>query len=210
MVGRPVKQERAERTRAALIQAAAKLFGEQGFSGTSVVKIADEAGLTLGAVYFHFRNKSELAREIVFRQPEWVVTPAPRRGCSASSTCPSPGPASCSTTPSSRPGPDWSGSRSSSTPRTRTPTASGPRSSWTTSWSPSAAWELRAYTDVQALSRLVVYACTGAQMHSFIETRRADLPERVVEFWQLLLLLPSQPPPPRSESSSRSAASRPE
>ncbi|MFD9598136.1 ScbR family autoregulator-binding transcription factor [Kitasatospora sp. NPDC059973] len=187
MVGRPVKQERAERTRAALIQAAAKLFGEQGFSGTSVVKIADEAGLTLGAVYFHFRNKSELAREIVFRQPEWVVTPRPSEGLQRVVDVSLTWACQLLDNPILQAGARlvWEQEQFNS-----------PDENSHRQWAEiimddllvaQRRRELRAGTDVQALSRLVVYACTGAQMHSFIETRRADLPERVVEFWQLLL-----------------------
>ncbi|MGV9268676.1 ScbR family autoregulator-binding transcription factor [Kitasatospora sp. NPDC003701] len=187
MVGRPVKQERAERTRAALIQAAAKLFGEQGFSGTSVVKIADEAGLTLGAVYFHFRNKSELAREIVFRQPEWVVTPRPSEGLQRVVDVSLTWACQLLDNPILQAGARlvWEQEQFNS-----------PDENSHRQWAEivmedllvaQRRRELRAGTDIQALSRLVVYACTGAQMHSFIETRRADLPERVVEFWQLLL-----------------------
>ncbi|MFF1903448.1 ScbR family autoregulator-binding transcription factor [Kitasatospora sp. NPDC058218] len=187
MVGRPVKQERAERTRAALIQAAAKLFGEQGFSGTSVVKIADEAGLTLGAVYFHFRNKSELAREIVFRQPEWVVTPRPSEGLQRVVDVSLTWACQLLDNPILQAGARlvWEQEQFNS-----------PDENSHRQWAEilledlvvaQRRRELRAGTDIQALARLVVYACTGAQMHSFIETRRADLPERVVEFWQLLL-----------------------
>ncbi|MFJ9950275.1 ScbR family autoregulator-binding transcription factor [Kitasatospora sp. NPDC091207] len=187
MVGRPVKQERAERTRAALIQAAAKLFGEQGFSGTSVVKIADEAGMTLGAVYFHFRNKSELAREIVFRQPEWVVTPRPSEGLQRVVDVSLTWACQLLDNPILQAGARlvWEQEQFNS-----------PDENSHRQWAEiiledllvaQRRRELRAGTDIQALSRLVVYACTGAQMHSFIETRRADLPERVVEFWQLLL-----------------------
>ncbi|MFE2721720.1 ScbR family autoregulator-binding transcription factor [Kitasatospora sp. NPDC059327] len=187
MVGRPVKQERAERTRAALIQAAAKLFGEQGFSGTSVVKIADEAGMTLGAVYFHFRNKSELAREIVFRQPEWVVTPRPSEGLQRVVDVSLTWACQLLDNPILQAGARlvWEQEQFNS-----------PDENSHRQWAEiiledllvaQRRRELRAGTDIQALSRLVVYACTGAQMHSFIETRRADLPARVVEFWQLLL-----------------------
>ncbi|MEV0534403.1 ScbR family autoregulator-binding transcription factor [Kitasatospora sp. NPDC050463] len=187
MVGRPVKQERAERTRAALVQAAAKLFGEQGFSGTSVVKIADEAGLTLGAVYFHFRNKSELAREIVFRQPEWVVTPHPSEGLQRVVDVSLTWACQLLDNPILQAGARlvWEQEQFNS-----------PDENSHRQWAEivmedlvvaQRRRELRAGTDIQALARLVVYACTGAQMHSFIETRRADLPERVVEFWQLLL-----------------------
>lgn len=51
-------------TRAALVDAALDLFGSQGFHATSVKQIADQAGLTKGALYHHFASKDELLREI--------------------------------------------------------------------------------------------------------------------------------------------------
>ncbi|MGN5376613.1 TetR family transcriptional regulator [Streptomyces lasalocidi] len=72
MAERTPKQERSQRTRAALLQAAAEIFGESGFAGASVNKIATRAGLTLGALYFHFENKESVAREIVRMQPSFV------------------------------------------------------------------------------------------------------------------------------------------
>lgn len=51
-------------TRARLVEAALELFGTQGFHATSVKAIADEAGLTKGALYHHFASKDELLREI--------------------------------------------------------------------------------------------------------------------------------------------------
>jgi hypothetical protein len=47
--------------------------------------------------------------------------------------------------------------------------------------------ELRKSADVTALSRLIVNACTGAQMHSSIESGRVDLPQRIEEMWRLVL-----------------------
>ncbi len=53
-------KEEAEQTRNNLIDAAEKLFSEQGVAHTTLNDIAREAGVTRGAVYWHFRNKNEL------------------------------------------------------------------------------------------------------------------------------------------------------
>lgn len=58
---RRTKQEAAE-TRAALLDAAERLFHEQGVSGTTLAQIAAAAKLTRGAVYWHFKNKLDLFR----------------------------------------------------------------------------------------------------------------------------------------------------
>ena len=49
--------------RAALIDAAAKVFAEEGYSGARVQSIAERAGLTTGAMYNRFTGKSELLLE---------------------------------------------------------------------------------------------------------------------------------------------------
>lgn len=53
-------KEEAEITRLHIIDAARRVFLQCGVSHTSLEKIAAAAGVTRGAVYWHFRNKSEL------------------------------------------------------------------------------------------------------------------------------------------------------
>ncbi len=50
----------AEQTRNDLLDAAEALFFERGVSGTSLDDIARAAGVTRGAVYWHFKNKLDL------------------------------------------------------------------------------------------------------------------------------------------------------
>jgi AcrR family transcriptional regulator len=59
------QQERAVRTKEAVVTAAAEAFAEAGFLGTSMADIFARAGVTKGALYFHFASKEELATEIV-------------------------------------------------------------------------------------------------------------------------------------------------
>jgi len=59
----PARLTRAERraeTRAALLDAAARVFVERGFAGASIEAIAAEAGYTRGAFYSNFSSKNEL------------------------------------------------------------------------------------------------------------------------------------------------------
>ncbi|MFC0109761.1 ScbR family autoregulator-binding transcription factor [Kibdelosporangium aridum] len=62
------KQERAERTRTTILDAAAKVFDLRGFVGASLTDILAEAGVTKGALYFHFASKEELAHALVDEQ----------------------------------------------------------------------------------------------------------------------------------------------
>jgi AcrR family transcriptional regulator len=52
--------ERQELTRRHLLDAAERIFAREGFSGASVVAIAEEAGYSHGAVYSNFKDKEDL------------------------------------------------------------------------------------------------------------------------------------------------------
>ncbi|KAF0192981.1 MAG: TetR/AcrR family transcriptional regulator acrAB operon repressor [Gammaproteobacteria bacterium] len=49
-----------EQTRQQLIAAARKVFALRGVSRTTLAQIANEAGVTRGAIYWHFKNKPDL------------------------------------------------------------------------------------------------------------------------------------------------------
>lgn len=59
------RQERAVRTRAEILRCAATLFAEHGYQQTGIKDVADQVGMTKGAVYFHFPNKQSLAVAVV-------------------------------------------------------------------------------------------------------------------------------------------------
>jgi AcrR family transcriptional regulator len=58
--GRPRRSERPEPSRKQLMAAAIDCFARLGYQGTSIDRIARDAGVTKGAVYYHFRDKEEL------------------------------------------------------------------------------------------------------------------------------------------------------
>ncbi len=57
---RKVASQTAGETRAALIQAALRLFGQKGFDGTSTREIATAAGANIGSIAYHFGGKEGL------------------------------------------------------------------------------------------------------------------------------------------------------
>jgi len=63
---RRTNAEWSEATTGALVRRAREAFGEAGYAAASVEQIAEEAGLTKGAVYYHYRSKRGLF-EAVFR-----------------------------------------------------------------------------------------------------------------------------------------------
>ncbi|MGV1758733.1 TetR family transcriptional regulator [Rhizobium sp. P44RR-XXIV] len=53
-------KEDAAKTREEVLTAAADVFYENGVSGSSLEKIAQRAGVTRGAIYWHFKDKAEV------------------------------------------------------------------------------------------------------------------------------------------------------
>jgi len=58
---------RAGQTRAAIIEAALRLFREMGYEATTMRAIAREAGVSTGNAYYYFSSKEELIREFYAR-----------------------------------------------------------------------------------------------------------------------------------------------
>lgn len=61
--------------RVQLLEAAARVFARQGYSGTKIQDIVREAGLSTGAVYGRFRSKDELLREAVISRSGHTAQP---------------------------------------------------------------------------------------------------------------------------------------
>jgi AcrR family transcriptional regulator len=55
----------ADETRAALLDAAARVFASKGYDGASIADITNEAGLSSGAIYAHYDSKAELFFAVV-------------------------------------------------------------------------------------------------------------------------------------------------
>ncbi|NKQ12062.1 MULTISPECIES: TetR family transcriptional regulator [unclassified Pseudomonas] len=58
-------KEDAEKTRITLLASAERLFLDKGVAHTSLDQIARDAGVTRGAVYWHFQNKAHLFHEML-------------------------------------------------------------------------------------------------------------------------------------------------
>lgn len=64
--GRPRADHRTpEQTRSRLIEAAADVFAEAGYTGASIQAIASRAGVTSGTIYRHFDSKADLLLAVV-------------------------------------------------------------------------------------------------------------------------------------------------
>jgi AcrR family transcriptional regulator len=56
---------RGERTQSEIVQAAHRLFIENGYHGTSMRQIAEEAGIALGGIYNHFASKEDIYLAVI-------------------------------------------------------------------------------------------------------------------------------------------------
>lgn len=61
----PPRRAGAEHTRAALLEAAARVFVERGLHGATVREIAGRAGFTNPVLYYHFGGKEELYDAVI-------------------------------------------------------------------------------------------------------------------------------------------------
>src|SRR5262245_36311039 len=82
--GRRPHAERPEPSRKQLMTAAIDCFARLGYQGTTIDRIARDAGVTKGAVYYHFKDKEELLFQALKdriggfeRQVLHEVTPGP-------------------------------------------------------------------------------------------------------------------------------------
>ena len=71
-MARRTKQE-AQATRSHILDTAELVFEQRGVSGTSLGEIAKAAGLTRGAIYWHFKDKADLFNACLL-----YTSPSPR------------------------------------------------------------------------------------------------------------------------------------
>ena len=63
---RRTKEEAAE-TKEKIFKAGIRVFAKKGFAGAGLADIAREAGVTRGAIYWHFKNKEAFFQELLHR-----------------------------------------------------------------------------------------------------------------------------------------------
>ncbi|WP_258056071.1 TetR/AcrR family transcriptional regulator [Streptomyces sp. Ru62] len=61
----PAQQARGRATRGEILDTAAALFAEKGYSQTSIQDILDRTGLKKGGLYYHFKTKQQIAVAVV-------------------------------------------------------------------------------------------------------------------------------------------------
>jgi AcrR family transcriptional regulator len=69
------RQERAIRTRRAILEAAGAVFDEHGYTSTTIAMVLERAEVTKGALYFHFPSKESLAQAVLDEQVPFGAVP---------------------------------------------------------------------------------------------------------------------------------------
>ncbi|MCX5338455.1 MULTISPECIES: ScbR family autoregulator-binding transcription factor [unclassified Streptomyces] len=193
------RQDRAIRTRQAILVAAAKVFDDVGYDAATISEILKGAGVTKGALYFHFTSKEELAQAVLAEQvralPPVSVPPLKLqqavdeallltqllqketgdpiiRGSVSLTTDPAVGAAGLDQKIPMQLWIDYSKSLFAEA---------------------KAAGELLPHVDLESIARLSVGAFTGVQMLSNIMENRADMMERVCDLYRFLLTATAVP-----------------
>ncbi|MGW6916397.1 ScbR family autoregulator-binding transcription factor [Kitasatospora sp. NPDC054939] len=73
------QQERALRTRRVILEAAASVFDQYGYAAATIGEVIARAGVTRGALYFHFDSKQKLAEGVL--EEQFKQEPLPARPC---------------------------------------------------------------------------------------------------------------------------------
>jgi AcrR family transcriptional regulator len=71
-MARKVAYKKSEESRRQVLDAAIAVLAKKGITGTSIQDIADSAGLSKGAVHYHFESKDELLERVLDRCCEVV------------------------------------------------------------------------------------------------------------------------------------------
>ena len=64
-------------TRERILAAAGHVFARKGYQAASLDEVASAAGMTKGAIYWHFRSKSDLFFALLDYKFEQNITPVP-------------------------------------------------------------------------------------------------------------------------------------
>ncbi|MEV1026122.1 ScbR family autoregulator-binding transcription factor [Streptomyces sp. NPDC050264] len=174
-------------TRKAILRAAAETFDEYGYAGASINMILKRAGLTTGAMYFHFDSKEDLAHAVMNAQPELIVPQLQSHGLQRLVDITLLWSHMLQVDPLLRAAVRLTGEQASMGTRDATPYRSWAGVMTDCLQDAKDTGELQAGVSPDELGEFVTEACTGMQMFSAVVSGRKDLTERTLRMWRLLL-----------------------
>lgn len=184
------RQERAIRTRRAILIAAAEVFDEVGYEAATISAVLERSGVTKGALYFHFTSKQELAQAVLAGQVE-AMPPTPQHELTLQEVVDQAlllsymltfdpmvrGSVRLTVEP---------GSPADGLDR-RVPMQAWTEYTLSFFKKAEANGELLPHVDLETLSKLSVGAFTGVQVLSKIMTDREDITQRIADLYTNLL-----------------------
>ena len=187
------RQARAVETRSAIIRSAADVFSAVGYGGASMADICLAAGLTKGALYFHFESKEALALAVVGAQHERAIAlggellHSEQPGLQSLLRMAFELARQLRTDPVSR-----AGIRLTMESSSLSSPVVAPYEDWIAACDVLLRraildGDVRADVDVAAAARFISPAFTGVQIVSDVLTGREDLMQRIVEMWSFVL-----------------------
>lgn len=180
-------QERALRTRDVLLRAGAEVFDEYGYAGAGINRILERAGVTAGALYFHFKSKEGLARAIMGSQPDRIEPRLRSSGLQRLVDITLVWAHQLQVDPLLRAGVRLSVEQGSFGVQDPSSYLGWKDIMADCLQAAQEQGELLPDASAEEFAEFVVGACTGVQLYSQLVSNRADLPQRTVRMWRIVL-----------------------
>jgi AcrR family transcriptional regulator len=188
-----VQQKRARVTRERIMAGAADVIRRVGYERATLGEITDAAGVTKGALYFHFATKEDIARALVdeqhriVRESAALILETPRPALEQMMMLCSDLALRLVDDPIVR-----AGIRLTTDSSTFETPLAEPYRDWISTFGELAEraardGEIVADIPPEMLAGFIIPAFTGVQLVSETFTGRTDLPERIHDMWRILL-----------------------
>lgn len=180
-------QDRGERSRRSILEAAASVFDERGYDAASTTEILARSGLTRGALYHHFPSKEAIAAALVAAQSEALVVPDQPMKLQAVVDLTLEYARRLRSDPVLRASVRLTVEQTSFTQPSQTPYQQSADAIRGLLQKAEQRGEMLPGVDLDEVTQFVVGAFTGVQLMSQVYCGRRDLLERVSTMWRLLL-----------------------
>ncbi|MGW1465046.1 ScbR family autoregulator-binding transcription factor [Streptomyces sp. NPDC002308] len=181
------QQKRGERSRQAILEAAARLFDERGYDAASTTDILASTGLTRGSLYHHFPSKEAIAMALVSAHGEALNIPEQPIMIQAVIDLTLGFAQRLELDPVLRAGVRLATERTSFPPRQITPYEQSNKAILDALRRAEQRGELLPGVNLVDAASTIVGSFTGLQTMSQIYSERRDLVGRVGVFWQFIL-----------------------
>ncbi|MFD7340981.1 ScbR family autoregulator-binding transcription factor [Streptomyces violascens] len=182
-----IRQERALRTREVLLRAAAEEFDEKGYAAALINQILARAGLTAGAMYFHFKSKEDLAVAVMNAQRHRIEPGLNARGLQRLVDITLVWAHQLRVDPLLRAGVRLAVEQGSFGMHDASTFLEWREIMVTCLADAESDKELMPGVVPEDIAEFVVGACTGIQLYANLVNGREDLVERTIRMWELLL-----------------------